>query len=171
MSVVEKCGVICGRGMTQGLRPVLANCLLYVLRMDDGYITALAALAGAALGGFTSFATSWTTQRAQANAQQTANSKSRRRTLYNAFIDSAAKMYGDSLMHDKLEVSGLIDLHALVSRMRVLSSPVVIENATRVVRVITETYNQPNRSPAEIEEMIEKHRSTEEFQRSVPARI
>lgn len=134
---------------------MLAKCLPYLLRMNDGYITALAALAGAALGGFTSFATSWTTQRAQANAQQTANSKSRRQKLYNSFIDNAAKMYGDSLIHDKLEISGLIDLHALVSRMRVLSSPAVIENATRVVRVITETYNQPNKSPAEVEEMIE----------------
>lgn len=141
--------------MTDRLRHALANCLLYALRMGDGYITALAALGGAALGGFTSFATSWTTQRAQSHAQQTANSKSRRQKLYNAFIDGAAKMYGDSLIHDKMEIAGLIDLHALVSRMRVLSSAAVIENATRVVRVITETYNQPNKSPAEIEEMIE----------------
>src|SRR5215470_12000367 len=123
--------------------------------MDSGYITALAALTGAALGGFTSFATSWTTQRAQMNAEQTANSKSQRQKLYKAFIDSAAKIYGDALMHDKLESSGLIELHALVARMRVFSSAAVIEHASRVVRVITETYNQPNKSPTEIEAMIE----------------
>jgi hypothetical protein len=123
--------------------------------MDAGYITALAALGGAALGGFTSFATSWTTQHAQMNAEQTANSKSRRQKLYKAFIDDAAKMYGDALIHDKLELSGLIELHAVVSRMRVFSSAAVIENATRIVRVITETYRQPNKSPTEIEEMIE----------------
>ena len=123
--------------------------------MEPGYITALAALGGAALGGFTSFATSWSTQRAQANAAQTANSKSQRLKLYKAFIDDAAKMYGDSLINDKVDLSGLVELHAMVSRMRVLSSTAVIENATRVVRVITETYNQPNKSPMEIEEMIE----------------
>ena len=123
--------------------------------MDAGYITALAALGGAALGGFTSFATSWTTQRVQMNAERDASSKSRRQKLYNAFIDGAAKMYGDALIHDKLELSGLIELHAIVSRMRVFSSVEVIENASRVVRVITETYSQPNKSPLEIEEMIE----------------
>ena len=94
--------------------------------MDAGYITALAALGGAALGGFTSFATSWTTQRVQMNAERNATSKSRRQKLYNAFIDSAAKMYGDALIHDKLELSGLIELHAIVSRMRVFSSAAVI---------------------------------------------
>jgi hypothetical protein len=123
--------------------------------MDAGYITALAALGGAALGGFTSFATSWTTQRVQMNAERTASSKSRRQKLYNAFIDGAAKMYGDALIHDKLELSGLIELHTIVSRMRVFSSVGVIENAISVVRVITETYSQPNKSPLEIEEMIE----------------
>jgi len=123
--------------------------------MDAGYITALAALGGAALGGFTSFATSWTTQRVQMNAERAASSKSRRQKLYNAFIDDAAKMYGDALIHDKLELSGLIELHTIVSRMRVFSSAAVIENAISVVRVITETYSQPNKSPLEIEEMIE----------------
>ena len=123
--------------------------------MDVGYITALAALGGAALGGFTSFATSWTTQRAQMNAERNASSKSRRQKLYKAFIDDAARMYGDALIHDKLELSGLIELHAIVSRMRVFSSAAVIENAIGVVRVITGTYNQPNKSPTEIEEMIE----------------
>jgi hypothetical protein len=123
--------------------------------MDAGYITALAALGGAALGGFTSFATSWTTQRVQMNAERTASSKSQRQKLYNAFIDGAAKMYGDALIHDKLELSGLIELHTIVSRMRVFSSVAVIENAISVVRVITETYSQPNKSPLEIEEMIE----------------
>jgi len=89
------------------------------------------------------------------NAERAASSKSRRQKLYNAFIDDAAKMYGDALIHDKLELSGLIELHAIVSRMRVFSSAAVIENAIRVVRVITETYSQPNKSPLEIEEMIE----------------
>jgi len=123
--------------------------------MDAGYITALAALGGAALGGFTSFATSWTTQRVQMNAERAASSKSRRQKLYNAFIDDAAKIYGDALIHDKLELSGLIELHAIVSRMRVFSSAAVIEHASRVVRAITETYSQPNKSAMEIEEMIE----------------
>ena len=122
--------------------------------IDSGYITALAALGGAALGGLTSFATSWTTQRTQMKAQRRDSSKSSRQKLYKAFIDDVAKIYGDALIHDKLETTGLIDLHALVSRMRIVSSRPVIETAVNVVKAITETYTQPNKSSEEIEAMI-----------------
>ena len=122
--------------------------------MDSGYITALAALGGAALGGLTSFATSWTTMRTQMKAQRRDTSKSSRQKLYKAFIDESAKIYGDALIHDKLELSGLIDLHAVVSQMRIVSSGPVIETAVNVVKVITETYGQPNKSPEELEVMV-----------------
>ena len=122
--------------------------------MDSGYITALAALGGAALGGLTSFATSWTTLRTQMKAQRRDTSRSKRQELYKVFIDDAAKVYGDALIHDKLETTGLIDLHALVSRMRIVSSRPVIEAAVNVVKVITETYSQPNKSPEELETMV-----------------
>jgi hypothetical protein len=122
--------------------------------MDTGYTTALAALGGAALGGLTSFATSWTTLRTQMKAQRSASSKSKRQKLYNAFIDDAARTYGGALINDNLETTGLIDLHALVSRMRIVSSQPVIESAVKVVKLITETYSQPNKRPDEIESMI-----------------
>ena len=123
--------------------------------MEGSYLTLAAALGGAALGGFTSFASSWTTLRVQMREQGSASTKSRRRKLYKAFIVDASKAYGDALIHDQLELSGLIDLHALVSLMRVNSSPPVIEIAIKVVHVIVETYSQPNKSPVEIEAMIE----------------
>jgi len=122
--------------------------------MDSGYVTAFAALGGAALGGLTSFATSWTTLRIQMKSQRSASSKSKRQKLYKAFIDDAGRIYGDALIHDKLETTGLINLHSLVSRMRIVSSGPVIETAVIVVKVITETYSQPNKSPEEIEAMI-----------------
>src|SRR6266576_5993135 len=122
--------------------------------MDKGYITALAALGGAALGGLTSFATSWISLRTQMKAERSASSKSKRQKLYKEFIDGAAQVYGDALIHEKLETTGLIDLHALVSRMRVMSSQTVIESAIKVVKVITDTYSQPNKTPEEIKAMI-----------------
>jgi|ERR1700752_54205 len=122
--------------------------------LDSGYITALAALGGAALGGLTSFATSWTTMQTQMKAQRRDTSKSSRQKLYKTFIDNVAKIYGDALIHDKLELSGLIDLHALVSQMHVVSSGPVIETAVNVLRVITKTYGQPNKTPEELEAMV-----------------
>lgn len=88
-------------------------------------------------------------------AKGSASSKSRRRKLYKSFIVDASKLYGDALFHDKPELSGLVDLHALVSLMRVNSSAPVIESAITVVRVITETYSRPNMSSVELEAMIE----------------
>jgi hypothetical protein len=125
--------------------------------MDVSYVTALAALGGAALGGFTSFATSWTTLRIQMKANQSANSKSRRQKLYKAFIDEASRIYGDALIHSTLELSGLIGLYSLISRMRILSSDEVIQNASRVARIITETYHQPNKTPGELELLINQN--------------
>ena len=64
-------------------------------------------------------------------------------------------MYGDALIHQTLELSGLIGLYALISRMRVISSPPVVESAIRVAQIITETYSRPNKTPEELEAMIE----------------
>jgi hypothetical protein len=48
--------------------PTVASLLLCVRAMNVGYVTAIAALAGATLGGLTSFASSWTTLHAQLQA-------------------------------------------------------------------------------------------------------
>src|SRR5262245_29542239 len=122
--------------------------------MDASYITAFAALGGAALGGFTSFATSWTSLRTQMKAEQSANNKSIRQEIYRKFIDDASRIYGDALIHNTLELSGLIGLYAMISRMRVLSSGKVTECAVGVVRKITDTYAQSNKTPEELEAMI-----------------
>jgi hypothetical protein len=122
--------------------------------MNVGYVTAIAALAGALLGGLTSFASSWTTLHAQMKAQRLASSKSTRQELYKQFIEEASRTYVDALVHDKLEVSGLVGIYALISRMRVLSSQKVIESAASIARLITDTYFQPNKTPTELQAMI-----------------
>jgi hypothetical protein len=122
--------------------------------MNVGYVTAIAALAGAGLGGLTSFASSWSTLHAQMKAQRLAGSKSRRRKLYKQFIDEASRTYVDALVHDKLEVSGLVGIYALISRMRVISSQKVIESAASIAILITDTYFQPNKTPGELQAMM-----------------
>ena len=122
--------------------------------MNVGYITAIAALAGAALGGLTSLANSWAILHAQMKAQRLASSKSRRRKLYKQFIDEASRTYVDALVHDKLDISRLVGIYALISRMRVLSSQKVIESAAGIAILITDTYFQPNKTPTELQAMM-----------------
>lgn len=120
--------------------------------MEAAYFSAFAALAGSTIGGLTSLAASWLTQHAQFRAQQLAQDQSTREKLYRDFIEEASRWYADAYEHDKAEISNLVKLYALVSRMRVLSSPKIVENADRVVRAIIETYLAPNRSFRDLKE-------------------
>jgi hypothetical protein len=114
--------------------------------MDPAYFSAFAALAGSVIGGLTSLAASWLTQREQLSAQRFAHDIDRREDLYKNFIEEASKSYADAFEHDTPDVSKLVSLYTLVSRMRVLSSQGVVEQADRVMRVIIETYLSPNQT-------------------------
>lgn len=123
--------------------------------MDPAYISALAALAGSMIGGLTSLTASWLTQHVQFRAQQRAGDLNRREALYKSFIEEASKWHTDAIAHDQAEVANLVGLYALVSGMRILSSPRVVENAERVVRVIVETYLAPNKTIRDIREILD----------------
>jgi hypothetical protein len=122
--------------------------------MDSAYVSALAALAGSAIGGLTTLAASWLTQHAQFAAQQRAGNHNLRVELYKSFIEEASRLYADAYEHDQASVANLVNLYALISRMRILSSPQVVESADRVVRVIVETYLSPNRSFRDVMELL-----------------
>ena len=59
------------------------------------------------------------------------------------------------MRHDTVEVANLVNLYALVSRMRILSSPRIVENADRVVRMIIETYLAPNKTFRDLQEILD----------------
>jgi hypothetical protein len=122
--------------------------------MDLAYVSALAALAGSAIGGATSLGASWLTQRTQVRAEEVAHDIARREDLYTDFIEEASKLYADALEHDKADTSKLVRLYALVSRMRVRSLPAVIESADRVMQTIVETYFKPNITLRELSETL-----------------
>ena len=107
--------------------------------MDAAYISAFAALAGTAIGGLTSFATSWATQQAQARAQRLAAEREARAALFGRFLDEAAKLYSDALQNRRDDVAKLIG-YALLNRIRLISSPQVVEAADTVARIIVDAY-------------------------------
>jgi hypothetical protein len=123
--------------------------------MDPAYFSVFAALAGSTIGGLTSLTASWLTQHVQFRAQQRASDLNRREDLYKDFIEEASRLYADAFAHDKAEVVNLVSLYALVSRMRVRSSPRIVENADRVVRVIIETYLAPNKTFRDVKEILD----------------
>jgi hypothetical protein len=52
-------------------------------------------------------------------------------------------------------VANLVSLYALASRMRVLSSPRIVESADRVIRVIVETYLASNKTFHDVTEILD----------------
>lgn len=128
--------------------------------MDPATISALAALSGAIIGGVTSFGTSWLSQQTQAKVQARAHKLSQREELYKHFIEKAAKAHADSFVHQAsnvAEIIQLVDLFALVSMMRVISSTPVVEKADHVVRLIADSYLSPNKTLKELQQMMDSN--------------
>ena len=122
--------------------------------MNSTYLPAIAALAGSAVGGLTSLASAWLTQHRQDRATRLAQDKTRRQKLYGRFIDEASKLYADALVHDKAELSALVGVYALISRMRVQSSSGVVEKAEAVVHMVLDTYFAPNKTFPEFRDLM-----------------
>jgi hypothetical protein len=125
--------------------------------MDTAYLSALAALAGTAVGGLTSFFSSWLGQSAQLKAQLLLQEKGHRQELYRDFVEEASRLYIDALTNDQPDLSKTIALYALVSRMRILSSPKVVEEADKVARLIVDSYPKPNKTFSELRAMMDEH--------------
>jgi hypothetical protein len=123
--------------------------------MNPAYITALAALGGSVIGGLMTFAAAWVTQRQQANVQWLLQEKTRRQELYQQFIEEASKSYVDALIHDEIALAPLVNLYALINKMRVVSDPRIAERADKFVRMILDTYVLPNKTLPELRSMME----------------
>jgi hypothetical protein len=97
-------------------------------------------------------------QQTQAKVQARAHKLSQREELYKHFIEEASKAYADSLgrqVSDLAQVTQLVDLYALVSMMRVISSIPIFESANHLVRLIADSYLSPNKSLQELHQMVD----------------
>ena len=121
------------------------------MSMDSGIVTALAAIFGSAVGGLGSLLGAWITQKHQDRRDLLAKLMFHRETLYSDFISESARLLVDALQHNFTEPKNLIPVYALLSRIRLGSSPQVLTAAEVVVRDIIETYNKPNLNVEQIE--------------------
>jgi hypothetical protein len=122
--------------------------------MTGGIEPALAALAGSAIGGLTTLAVTWMTQRTQARTVLAARDRATHHKLYKQFIDEASKLYGDALVNSAVEIPMLIGAYALISRMRVISSAAIVDKAEAALRTIVDIYFSPNKTIVEVRQEI-----------------
>ena len=123
--------------------------------MDANYFSALAGLAGAAIGGMTSFGSSWLNQRAQLRVQMLAAARKQRETLYVDFIKEGSRLYADALSHERDEITDLVNLYAIVAHLRMVSSAKIVDAAEAIVDAVIEAYRSPNRTLSEMRELAE----------------
>jgi hypothetical protein len=103
----------------------------------------ISALAGSAIGGLATFATTWLTHHAQTNAQRLAQAMARQEHLYGEFVDEAARSLTDALTHELDDPAKLVRLYALVGKLRLFASTNVVSQAEEVMHRIVEIYNSP----------------------------
>jgi hypothetical protein len=123
--------------------------------MNNTYMSAIAALAGSAIGALASFATTWITQHKQERAQRSAQAMALRQRLYGEFIEEASKLFTDALTHELDDPSKFVRLYALVGKLRLFAAAKVILRAEELMKLIVQTYNLPSRdfrNPQEREE-------------------
>ena len=118
--------------------------------MHPAYISALSALAGALIGGLTSFVTSWLTQRTQLRHAHREAESAELKVLYSNFIAEAGRLFVDALGHNSEDFTDLMKLYAMVGHMRLVSSQRVIDAVMRVETVILDTYMGENRTTREL---------------------
>src|SRR5271165_5421413 len=124
--------------------------------MDTGYISAIAGLMGAMVGGVTSIATGWVTQRTERRYLSRQAERAKRESLYGDFVAEASRLYGDALSHEKDDVTDVVHLYALLARMRLFTTREVISAAEQVMHDIIDTYLAPNRDLRELRNLAKR---------------
>jgi hypothetical protein len=114
--------------------------------MDPAILSAVSALTGSLIGGVSSLAASWLSQREQFRAQTLVHEAVKREALYAEFIIEASKRLTDAWSHQAESPEVVAGLYSALERMRLTSSTEVIRVATQVVHFVIEAYADANKT-------------------------
>ena len=119
--------------------------------LSPGALAAVAAVSGSLVGALGSFVSTWVAQRHQDRRDLLAKKIVWRETLYSDFITESARLLVDAAEHNVSDPKNLIPVYALLSRIRLASSPPVLNAAEEAVKLIVDTYPKPNLTAEQIE--------------------
>ena len=122
--------------------------------MNVMYIPAIAAVSASACGAISTGLTSWFNQRRRDRVRRSSRAVAQREDLYKNFIEETSRLYADALANETSELSKLVDMYALIGRMKILSSDAVVRAAEKAGRLIVDTYLAPNKSLVDLPELI-----------------
>ena len=131
--------------------------------MDALHIPAIAAFWGSATGSLATLVTAWLTRRRQDRVRRTERAISQREKLYREFIEETSRLYAEALVNEQAEPSQLVGMYALIGRIKIISCDDVVQAAETVGRLILGTYLSPNRTLAELPDLIDEVDPLREF--------
>ena len=95
-----------GGGQTSSASSAAGDCRMFRIlnrrstTMDAGYISAISALAGSAIGALASLTATWINTTTQTRIAQQLKDRARREALYGEFIHEASKLFADAFEHE-----------------------------------------------------------------------
>jgi len=114
----------------------------------------MAAITGAVVGGLTSLASTWVRERSQYRRELIQREIAKRETTYSEFIERASKLHVASATHhlddDDAELTGLVSLYAVLSRIQLCASEQVIMEAQNVIDRIVRQYGEEDVSAEQL---------------------
>ena len=125
---------------------------------DPASISALAAIFGSLTGGLASSVSTWITQKHQNRRDILAKRIFYREQSYSDFISESARALADAIQHNLQEPDKHIPTYALLSRIRLNSSPNVLASAERVMQHIIDVFSEPSVTPDEMASRAATHK-------------
>jgi hypothetical protein len=126
------------------------------LEMDTAIISASAGLIGSLIGGVSTFAASWVSQRKLLGIQTRIFHARQRQKLYSEFIIEATRRLAEAWNHQAEGPEVVSNLYSAVQRMRLVSSSRVVQCAEDVMRAVIAAYAEPNRTFDELRQRVQQ---------------
>jgi hypothetical protein len=111
--------------------------------MDGAVISALAALAGSALGGITPVMSNYLVQRGLTERELLSRELASRQTIYSEFIEFGTKVYVSATTKESDDANELVVLYSLIGRIRLFASEPVIQAAEQFALQMTQRFGEP----------------------------
>lgn|SRR5688572_7045241 len=125
--------------------------------MDNTVVTAMAALFGSLIGGLTTLATAWLSQRYTTRNQRLREEIAKREALYGEYIDEASERMIDALGHELRDANQIVRMYGLFCRIQLVCSGPVLETAELLMKRTAEVYAMPSIT---LEELVRGARET-----------
>ena len=122
--------------------------------MDTTIVSAMAGVFGSLVGGSTTVATSWVTQKTLNKRELLAAEIRNREALYGEFIRECSKLVVDSFVRTLDKPETLLSMYELLNRIRLSASDAVLAEAEAMKRDITDRYFAPNRSVEDLAALV-----------------